>query len=550
MNRPIIILLLLIGSNLILHAQVNRYFVYFSDKNAPDYSYSLENPGAFLTVDALDRRAQQSIVPDSTDLPVAASYLAGVSDLGADVYFSSKWLNGALVQMSESLVATISNLAYVDSVALIAEKSRLSRTSETVIVPTSFQSITSMTGTSDLQLMMLNVDQMHREGYRGEGMRIAVLDNGFRGVNTYEPFSEIWSENRIVGTKDFVQNSGNVYQFGSHGTNVLSIIGAEYENDTAQYIGAAPKAEFIFCITEENGSEDRIEEYNWLLGAEFADSLGADVINSSVGYRSFDIADHNYDFKDTDGNSAIVSVAATMAASKGIVVVTSAGNTGGSSNAQRKVVSHPADARGVFTVGSVMVNLDKSIFSSIGPTVDGRLKPDVSAFGDATAIVNSNGTITRGSGTSFSTPLIAGLVAGVWQANPSFTSEEIIRVVRRSAHLAESPNNLLGYGVPNYTFAVNGDRTLAVNDILDETIQVFPNPFQGDKLYLRSSQRIKGGLRIQIFDRQGRLMLEESIPARETKNDVTLQLENPDPGLYFLVLTAGEVQRTIKIINF
>ncbi|MEP1032448.1 S8 family serine peptidase [Ekhidna sp.] len=527
-------------------SQVNRYFIYLSDKAGTNYPYSVSNPTEFLTQRAIDRRSKQGIAVDESDLPVDPSYIQGLRDAGLEVYYTSRWLNGVLVNADTTLLDEAAMLSYVDSIALIADTTRLSNEKTPIEPPTEFTAPASVEGDSDIQLMMLGADQMHTEEIKGQGMLIAVLDNGFTGVNLYTPFQHVWENNRIVATKDFVQNSGNVFQFGSHGTSVFSIIASKYESGDDHLFGIAYEADFILCITEDNQAENTLEEYNWLLGAEYADSLGADVINGSLGYRLFDIPSHNYDFEDMDGKTTIVSRAAALAAEKGIIVAVSAGNEGNKSWGR---ITPPADAKGILTVGSVNPDFSYSAFSSVGNTADGRVKPDVSAFGSATTVVRGNGTIMRGSGTSFASPLIAGFAACIWQLNPERTVNEIIASIKNSSHQSGNPDSLLGYGVPNYAFAKDV-RALNVNDILQDKVTFYPNPFNGDTLYLTADGKFKDGMSIKIMDPKGSLIFKREFKRREIEENMELTIDGSQQGVYFLFLQIGNNQKVVKLINF
>lgn len=527
-------------------SQVNRYFVYFTDKASSSYPFSLSNPAEFLTQRALDRRLKQGISVDESDLPVDPSYVDGLQNAGLDVYFSSKWLNGALVNADTSLLSSIINLSYVDSIALIADTTRLSAEINSIVTPTDFAAPPFVEGDSDIQLTMLGADQMHAEEVKGQGMLIAVFDNGFTGVNQYTPFQHLWENDQIISTKDFVENSGNVFQFGSHGTSVFSTIASKYENGDKRFFGIAYEADFVLCVTEDNQAENSVEEYNWLLAAEFADSLGVDVINGSLGYRDFDIPSHNYSVEDMDGETAIVSKAATWAAAKGIIVAVSAGNEG---NNSWKRITPPADAKGILTVGSVGTDFSYSSFSSVGNTADGRIKPDVAAFGSATAVVRGNGSISRGSGTSFASPLIAGFAACIWQLNPERTVNEIIATIKNSAHQAGNPDSLVGHGVPSYVFSKDV-RALNVNDILNDKVTFYPNPFKGDTLYLRTNGKFKDGMSIRIMDPKGSLIFQKEFRRREIKESMELMIDGSQQGVYFLFLQIGNNQKVIKLINF
>lgn len=543
------IVLIMVASLFIskLTAQTHRYMVFFSDKAADDYPYNLSTPSMFLSERALERREKQNITIEETDLPVHPGYLQEVAEAGADVFFSTKWLNGALVQMDENLVSHVEELNFVDSVALVAEGTRLSYEKEIPETPTSFTAPPTVSGNTDFQLLMLNADRMHDDNYKGQGMLVAVFDNGFTGVNATAPFEHLWENEQIYATRDFVENSGNVFQFGSHGTSVFSIIGAKYEDEEDPFTGVAHQSDFILCVTEDNQAENRIEEFNWLFAAEYADSLGVDVINTSLGYNDFDISEHNYGYGDLDGETAIISIAANIAARKGIIVTASAGNEG---NKSWQYITPPADSDSILTVGSVTTDFERSSFSSFGPTADDRMKPDVAAFGDATCIVTGNGSIIRGSGTSYSAPLIAGFAASIWQANPEWSSQQVIQAIKESGTQSSQPDTLIGYGVPNYTFAVVGEKTLQVEDILDDKITIFPNPFHGNTLYLKTESKLKKGLNIRILDAKGTEVLRRKVSARETKEQIELKINSSEPGVYFLFLRSGKDEKVAKLINF
>ncbi len=528
----------------------DRYFIYFKNKGAATNTYALNAPEAFLGQRALDRRMKEGITVDSTDLPVNSSYAEQVSATGADVFFASKWLNGILIQATAADINQIKSLAFVDSVRLVAAGTRLVKTPDTVEEPTSFDPPAEILGDTDIQLMMLGADLMHEDDLLGQGIQVAVFDNGFTGVNRYSPFEHLWANEQIVATKDFVENSGNVYQFGSHGTSVFSIIGARYANDTMAYTGIANGADFILCVTEDNQGENTLEEYNWVFAAEYADSIGVDIINSSLGYRTFDIEAHDYSFDDLDGNTSIITRAVEMAASKGILVATSAGNSGRRS-APGNLISHPGDADSVLVVASVDPDFTRSEFSSVGPTIDGRTKPDIAAFGNGTAVVRGNGDIERGGGTSFASPLIAGFAAGILQANPEWTSQDVIRAITNSGHKSLQPDSLLGYGVPNYSYAVTGEaRSLSVEDILEERVTIYPNPFTGNSLNIRFSEAFASDLSIRVVDANGKLLFSKEFAQEEIATEMKLTLDSIQQGLYYLFLQTESTQRVVKLINF
>lgn len=545
-KKGLFVFLFALGMTIYSDAQVNRYMVFFTDKSDVDYPYSIANPEDFLTQKAIDRRARQNIAIQESDLPVSPHYVQSIKDLGYDLYFTTKWMNGALVQTDASNVAVLEALQYVDRVILVAESARLSDAKLAVAVPTEFEEPPSVTASTQMQLAILQVDAMHEEGNYGQGMIIAVLDNGYRGVNATAPFEHLWEDNRIIGAKDFVENSGNVFRLGEHGTAVLSTIAARYKKD---FYGTAYGAQFILCITEEGGSEDRVEEFNWIFGAEYADSLGADIINASLGYRLFDIEEHGYSYDDLDGKTTFISQGAKMASDKGILVVVSAGNQGDNPPTKWRYITPPADAENILTVGSINPDFSRTPFSSLGPTSDGRIKPDVSALGLGTTIVRGSGSIGQGNGTSYSSPQMAGFAAGVWKKNPDWTNLEVIAAIRDSGHQAHAPDTLIGNGVPFYTYAVAG-KVLRVADILEEKITVYPNPFRGDKLFLRSESDLKGTLQLKILNGEGKQVFKKSIRAVKENKTYELSIGNVEEGLYYLSLQVGKKIKIVKLVNF
>jgi subtilisin family serine protease len=523
-------------------AQVNRYVVFLSDKtNTP---YSIDQPNDFLSERSIARRINQGITLTEQDLPVDPLYIETVSDLGADCYYSSKWMNALLVQMDQSLLTDIRSLPFVDSIHYVARGEKLTRSRSNYAIASEFQPPGNVTSDSRFQLGMLNIDDMHKQGYFGENKRIAVLDAGFIGVDTYVPFESLHQENRFIGGEDLVTYSGDPFRYSGHGTAVLSTIIADHVN----YIGAAPKAEVLLYVTEDVRSEYRIEEYNWLIAAEKADSAGVDIIHSSVGYSTFNDGTMNYTFEDLDGQSAIISQAANFATERGILVVTSAGN--GALSNEFPWITAPADAFDILSVGSIDESYRRSSFSSFGPTFDERIKPDVVALGTSTAIVTGAGNIITGNGTSFAAPLVAGLAAGIWQANPEWTNIQVLNAIRNSASRALEPDSLFGYGVPNFNEAVVG-RVLSVEDIVADRVTVYPNPFQGNRIYIDFSHAEKlFPVHLTVYDAKGSAILERSYDAPSANGIVELQIETNSKGMYIMNIHSDALSKQVKLLKY
>ena len=443
MGRIKLVLIIIISTIGLVEAQVNRYMVFFKDKSGTPFNVS--TPLNFLSQRAIDRRQNQNIAVVEQDLPVVPSYVTQVQGTGAKVLYKTKWMNGVLVEATDAQKTALELLACVSSVKKVAPGGRPAPSGR-VRSSGKFKEIEETAVSTDTQLGMLSVNTMHNKGLHGEGMFIAVLDAGFPGANTSSFFEHVFSEGRFdaVTSYDFVSGGSNVFRQHTHGTNVWSIIGA-YKQD--QFVGGAYKAKFVLFITEHQPTEYKVEEYNWLAAAERADSVGVDIINSSLGYRIFDDPTMNYAASDLNGSAAVITLAAEIAASKGIAVVVSAGNEG---NNTPTTIGAPADAEHVLTVGAVTSSRMISSFSSIGPTADNRIKPDVVALGTGVSIISSSGTISSGNGTSFSCPLMASFVAGLWQEFPDLTVSQLFDLVRSMGHQAASPNNFLGHGIPDY----------------------------------------------------------------------------------------------------
>ncbi|WP_448519864.1 S8 family peptidase [Rhodoflexus sp.] len=456
-----------------LWAQSDVHIVFFRDKrNSP---FSLDRPQEFLSQRSLERRQRQNIRLTGRDLPVTPAYLDSIRKTGARVLYPTRWFNGAIISATDAQMAAINRLSVVQSNAA----RRLSRVEEgmagnsiaTVPRNDRTEAVESFDyGFSARQVSMLGVDAMHRAGFRGEGMHIAVLDCGFPGVTTAPTFRNL----NVLGTFNFVDGNTNVFNSCTHGTRVLSALAAFLEGSL---VGTAPNAAYYLFQTENNLTETRAEEAWWLAAAERADSLGVDIISTSVGYYAFDDPAQNYTINDLDGRTALITRAANAASSVGILVVKSAGNQG---NRAWGRITFPGDADSVLTVGSVNGMGVYSSFSSRGPTADGRIKPDIVALGEGTIVSLPSGTVTGDVGTSFAAPLAAGLAAGFWQAHPRMHNMQVIDLIRRSGNRARNPNDSVGFGIPNFermqlllTSLPNEEKRLS-------GIKVYPNPVTGE----------------------------------------------------------------------
>ncbi len=424
----------------------NTYIVYFKDKaNSP---YSIEKPQEFLTQKAIDRRTKYGIKITEQDLPITPEYLTQLKKIGFEIHATSKWLNLAVVYTEKK-----KHLKKADKLKFVLKKGKIEKAKkDTAVLPKYIKpEVTTVEKNKDVyqygkgknQAHQLNINELHSLGYQGQGMTIAILDAGFYHCDKLPAFDSIQTNGQILGVYDFVDRDSSVYDADTHGMMVLSNIGG---NIPGELVGTAPKANFWLFRTERASSEYIEEEYFYITAAERADSLGCDIIHSSLGYADFDDKINDHTYADMDGNTTPISRGADIAASKGILVVTSAGNEG---NDPWKYISAPADADSVLSVGAVRADGKYGYFSSRGPSFDGRVKPDVCAQGVQAAVQGTNGRIDGANGTSFSGPIMAGAVTCLWQANPEFNNMEIIEAVRQSSSQYDKPDTYLGFGIPN-----------------------------------------------------------------------------------------------------
>jgi serine protease AprX len=504
-------------------AQVNRYVVYFRDKeNTP---FLTNEPSAFLSTRAIERRQEQGIAVTEQDLPVVPAYITGVASTGAQTHYSSRWLNAVLVQCDAALVPSISQLTYVDHVELVAPGSRLNKGGRK---HPSSRIKSHVTGTrTEAQLSMIGLDVMQDAGYRGENVLIALFDGGFQGVDQATPFQHIFQEGRLDTDAcfDFVTHSGDVFQFDDHGTAVFSVIAAYQEGS---YVGGSFEATYQLYVTEDTFTEYRIEEYNWLFAAERADSAGVDIISSSLGYYDFDDASMNYTQSQMDGKTTVASRAAQWAADRGMIVVCSAGNEG--ANGWQKITT-PADARGVLAIASVSSTGQRSPSSSKGPSADGRVKPDLAAMGVGTAIIRPDGSGVNLNGTSLAAPLITSLVAGVWQRYPYLTNQMVMDAIRNSASQATAPDSLIGFGIPNFRAVVN----YVESHPQEEVFAVYPNPVTTDTLVIRPADPgATTNCRVEFLSPDGKILAAHDVNFSWLNREYRADLSAYRAGLYFV----------------
>ncbi len=550
-----LLLLFLIGIVINTFAQVapDKYYIQFTNKAGS--IYSIDHPEEFLTQRAIDRRNKYGIDIVENDIPVNSNYIQGVADVGVDILNATRWLNGVTIYTTDpSLVDQIKALPYVSSSVKFNYKknnisSKFSNVSRGQVNTTKqgYSSSASMDyGYSLGQIEQLNGIALHNNGYKGEGMVIAVLDAGFSGALEHPVLAYLWDNNKILGSKDFVYMGGSVFNDSEHGKMVLSCIGA---NLPGEMIGTAPEAEFWLLRSEEAPHENIIEEYNWMSAAEYADSVGADVINSSLGYIDFDNPAFNHNHGAMNGDSTVVTRAADFAASKGILVVNSAGNSGGS--ATYPWIGAPADGDSVLSIGAVNITGQRASFSSIGPTADGRIKPNVMACGEgATIAVGSDGISTWGNGTSFSSPILAGMATCLWQAHPEMTIMEIQEAIKQSGSNATTPDDYMGWGIPDFQEANSILTTTNPTIFIDNLVATYPNPFN-DYLYIELNNDTTEKINIELFDVAGNVVYSQAFEVSSNNNKIKLtnDIGKLSQGVYFLKIKAKNKTIITKVIK-
>jgi len=517
-------------------------WVYFTDK--PNFQSYFDNPLTMLTQRSLDRRINQNIALDITDVPLHQPYVDQITNaVGIVVKAKSKWLNSVHIRGSISDINALLSFAFVDHIRFantsLNTGGRNSYNKKEKGLNKVLETNTNFAyGTSANQIQMLNGHLVHQQGYTGTGKIIAVLDAGFPNVDVILPFQRLRDNNQILGGYNFVDDNNNFYTGNAHGTIVLSTMGGYVEN---QLIGTAPDAKYYLFITEDSADENPVEESYWVEGAEEADRLGADVITSSLGYFDYpNYPSYSHTYSEMTGNLAYASQGANIAFSKGMIVVAAAGNTGTSLTAP--YVGVPAEATNVLAVGAVKADETYATFSSIGPSFDQRVKPDVMAQGENSVASNSAGGITTISGTSISCPILAGMIASFWQAFPNLTNQQIVDLVKQSSDRFSNPTAQLGYGIPDFQLAIT-NGLLQINSNTKYNFVVFPNPVNQ---YLSISFPDNfSNAKFSLFNNLGQLVLEND----SLQQHGVVSLERLNLGMYFYKIESGSYTQTGKIIK-
>lgn len=522
-------------------ATPNTYWVAFSDKKGT--TFSVNHPEEFLSAKAIQRRAKQHIAIDESDLPVSAIYIDTLKKKGLEIVHTSKWLNGATVKTTDTtLIKQIAELSFVKQVqltkpgsALKSAKDKFSAEQFSAYDPTKY-------GNALTQLTQLNGQYFHQMGYRGKGVTIAILDAGFYNADKIAAFDSLRNTNRILGTHDFVDLQSNIYEQHYHGMSVLSCMGG---NIPGTLIGTAPDASYYLFRTEDVSSEYLVEEDNWVAGAELADSLGVDIINSSLGYYQFDNPKMDHVYANLDGKTTRITKGANMAFQKGILVFASAGNEG--NNSWQRIIA-PSDGENVIAVGAVDKNGLRANFSSVGPAYGGAVKPNVAAMGSETCLVNSSQAVGLASGTSFSSPVLAGMAACLLQANPYCSAKQVKLAIEQSASQYSKPDSLLGYGIPDFGKADKSLKTTSTVALSRESgWSVFPSPFVDYLILKRTGFNTSPAISVSIYSTNGICIFQRSFASAESF--ILKNLANLPKGILILGIRSGEKEERIKLLK-
>lgn len=529
------------------------YWVRFTDKaNTP---YTLDQPQAFLSPRALERRARQGIAVDALDLPVDPAYIQQLLSAGQfQLLGVSRWFNAVTIGSTDPLALdTLDQLPFVAEMRLVARPRTTDRPQRKWDLRTEGApkgSYEAVYGAGFGQIAMVNGHLLHSlGGARGAGMLIGVLDSGFEDADSIAAFAPLRARGGIHLTRDLVCAHCDVYREHWHGRSVLSVMAAD---SPGELTGTAPDADYVLVRSEDVYTEYPVEEDNWIEGAELLDSLGCDLLNSSLGYTQFDDPSMDHSYADMDGQTLRISIAARIAAQKGMIPVISAGNSGSS---EWYHIGAPADAIDVLAVGAVGPGRTCAPFSSRGPAADGRVKPDVSATGwECIGLGPDGSSVASINGTSFSSPLVCGATACLWQLHRDRSSFEVMDAVRRSASCARAPNDSLGYGIPDFWRA---HLLLGGNDLTGLSaarfFRTYPVPFT-DHLDLELYTGNAAQLTVELFDAMGRSVAVRVLSVTPgTYQQVRFEdpaLVDIAPGVYVLRASlAGQAGLTTRVLR-
>ena len=549
MIKKMTIISLLLMSFMAQAQDVYKYAIHFTDKeNTP---YSFDNPEEFLSQRSIERRERHSVTYTSEDLPIDPVYISSVLEATDDakLIIPVKWLNAIIISLSDTNnIDVIKELDFVEKTEFVFNyhlKSKMIDKFPDYEIPKLSASFKNQTEDYDsafygggwVQIHQLMGEKLHQQNYQGQDIVIAVLDAGFVSADTLDIFDRLWENDQILGTANMVDPGNNVFNSHTHGTSVLSTMGGYWPG---YLVGTAPEAKYYLIRTEDGSTENIIEEYNWAAGAAFADSVGADVLNTSLGYIDFDDSLYNHSYEDLDGNSTIITRASNIAFSKGMLPVNSAGNSG---NGSWRYITAPADATDIITVGAVDADGVIASFSSHGFPWSEEVKPNVVARGKKAYIASAySNEVYQGSGTSFSSPIMAGMVASLWSANHDLSPFQIKLAIKNSCDRLFEPDTLYGYGMPNFEIALS---ILGVQEQeKDHMIKVFPNPCT-TQFELSFQNANTNSVDLMLYNTQGQIIWRKTMNAMEQKKNINI--EDLPCGLYILNVQEHNKNYKIKI---
>jgi len=523
-----------------IKAQTTSYYFYVQFANKNNSPYSLSNPSAYLSAQAIARRAAFNIACDSTDLPVNPSYLQQIENFGIPVHNTSKWMNGATVLLTDS--SKMSQVRVLSFVKFVEYTGELIGPVQTPSQKAA-KKITFDYGTAATQINQLNGASLHNEGFRGKGIIIGVIDAGFTNVDINPCFDSLRLQGRLLGIKDIINPNSNIYSEDMHGAMVLSTMTG---NLPGQFLGTAPDASFWLIRTEYTPSEYKVETDFWCSGIEFADSAGVDIATSSLGYYTFDDPTMNFTYSDMNGKVSRASRAANLASKKGILVLVAAGNEG---NRAWYYIGSPADADGIISVGAVTSTGNPSAFTSFGPSFDGRVKPEICAMGTNAAVVDTIGSTITNNGTSFATPIMAGMMACLLQRykaiNPNPNIWALLQSVFKSGNLFTNPTAQLGYGIPDF---LQAEQNLLIFDSLRQIeknnfVLAYNSTFNTLIIRLPDGSMPQNAS-VKIYSITGKMMVNQPV----TDSPIVLRTFNFAPGIYAVCISENGKTETKKIL--
>ena len=498
------------------------YLLHLSPKQ--NTSTYLSNPLQMLSQRALNRRVNKTVALDDKDVPINPSYIQAIKNLNLNYVGASKWLNTVMVEVDDqNVINQLNNLSFVSSIENLAQNNdprNSARTKNNQINNIDY-------GQSFEFINQIGLQNIHQAGFKGQNILVGVIDSGFPGVNTMQAFQRIRNENRIVDTYNFVNNN-SIYDMHSHGTYVLSTMAGDVQSI---YVGTAPEASYALYVSENAWEETPKELMYWVQAAERADSTGVDVINTSLGYTTFDDPRYDFTYDDMDGNTTLISKGAKIAASRGIFLVNANGNEG---NDDWHYLSAPADTPEVFSIGAAFIDGSPAPFTSFGPNANGRIKPDVSALGVYVRAYNTVGELIYSNGTSLASPIIAGAVATLMSAAPNTSIEELKVLIKESAHLYPGYNDQVGYGIPNFATILT---RLKINELTKQRISIYPNPATS-YFKISGEDQIK---KLEIVDLNGRIL-------KVINNKNEMNIEHLMKGIYVVRITTEKEISYQKLI--